>query len=43
MNQGCGMVGAGDVAGGLDYHFRDSQNISHSDCILDMGMIELSN
>ena len=44
MNQGCGVVGGAEVSGsgGLDYMYRDSQNISHSDCILDLGIIELS-
>ena len=46
MNQGCGTVasGAADASGNrLDYQYRDSQMVSHQDCILDMNMIELSN
>eukprot|EP00347_Sterkiella_histriomuscorum_P000291 403376447 len=44
LNQGCGVVGGTELSGrgGLDYMYRDSQNISHSDCILDLGVIELS-
>lgn len=44
MNQGCGPIGAADNSSSkLDYQFRDSQVVSHQDCILDMGMLELPN
>jgi len=43
MNQGCGVVNGTEVSGnGIDYLYRDSQNVSHSDAILDIGIIELS-
>ena len=44
MNQECGAVGTNEGGSmASDYHYRDSQNVSHSDTILELGMLELSN
>ena len=47
MNQGCGVVGVTDnntasTTKQMDYHYRDSQIVAHQDCILEMGMLELT-
>lgn len=44
MNQGCGVVsGQSDNSSGkVDYLFRDSNQVSHQDCIMDMGILELA-
>jgi len=42
MNQGCGTVSSDLAAPGKqsDLYFRDSQVVSHQDCILDIGMVQ---
>jgi len=29
-------------SGNVEYFYRDSESVSHSDCILDMGIVESS-
>lgn len=41
MNQGCTSSSA-DQHGKQDFFYRDSQVVSHQDCILDIGMLEMS-
>ena len=47
MNQGCGMVssdlGAPASTKSSDLYFRDSQVVSHQDCILEIGMVQAPN
>ena len=35
-------TGSGSSSGKTDYYFRDSQIVSHQDCVLDIGMLDLS-
>jgi hypothetical protein len=48
MNQGCGTIGSDSSSASsatasqkTDYYFRDSQIVSHLDCIIEMGLLEL--
>ncbi len=44
MNSACGVNGQVEAASGeLEYFYRESENVSHSDCILDMGIVEVGN